>query len=150
MKPCRLCLQEKELDFFVKSKAFSSGYDTVCLDCSRQKVKEWRKNNPEKRKLQLQKESGKDYNHNKHLKKKYNITRKEYLEMFTAQGGNCAICLTNQIEFEKRLFVDHCHTTGKIRQLLCSSCNSVLGFAKENPTILQNAINYIKKHNGKH
>ena len=42
MKKCRICNQEKELSFFVRSKAFSSGYDTICLDCSRQKVKKWR------------------------------------------------------------------------------------------------------------
>jgi 5-methylcytosine-specific restriction endonuclease McrA len=39
---CRICKQIKLLDFFVKSKAFKSGYDTICLECSRQRVKEWR------------------------------------------------------------------------------------------------------------
>lgn len=43
MKSCRVCKKEKEIEFFVKSKVFKSGYDTICLDCSRQRVKEWRK-----------------------------------------------------------------------------------------------------------
>jgi hypothetical protein len=149
MKICRCCSKEKTKDLFVKNHVFKDGIDTICLECSRNKVKIWRKENPEKRKIQQQKESKKDYAHNKHLKHNFNITRKEYLEMFTAQEGNCAICNKNQLDFTKRLSVDHCHTTGKIRQLLCSSCNSVLGFAKEDSTILQNAINYIEKHNGK-
>ncbi len=44
MKSCRCCLQQKELNLFVKNKAFKSGIDTICLDCSRQKVKQWRAN----------------------------------------------------------------------------------------------------------
>lgn len=43
MKLCRICFVEKELKFFVKSKVFKSGFDTICLDCSREKVKLWRK-----------------------------------------------------------------------------------------------------------
>ena len=42
IKSCRICSDNKPLTAFVKSKAFKSGYDTICLDCSRQKVKEWR------------------------------------------------------------------------------------------------------------
>lgn len=43
MKCCRICKQNKDLFEFVKSKAFKSGFDTICLECSRQKVKNWRK-----------------------------------------------------------------------------------------------------------
>lgn len=42
MKSCRICRSSLPLDRFVKSKVFKSGYDTICLDCSRQKVREWR------------------------------------------------------------------------------------------------------------
>lgn len=42
MKRCRICQQEKDTTLFVKNKAFSSGIDTICLECSRQKVREWR------------------------------------------------------------------------------------------------------------
>lgn len=43
MKTCRICLEEKELEVFVKNKAFKSGIDTICLECSRNRVKEHRK-----------------------------------------------------------------------------------------------------------
>ena len=43
IKSCRICSTEKPLDLFIKSKAFKSGYDTICRDCSRAKVQEWRK-----------------------------------------------------------------------------------------------------------
>lgn len=145
MKTCRNCSVAKDLNLFVKSKAFKSGYDTICLDCSRARVKVWRKENPEKRKIQLKRESGKNYTYNKHLKSAYGITNKDYLELLDKQDGNCAICKRNQLEFKKRLFVDHCHTTGKIRGLLCSYCNSVLGYAKDNSAVLKEAINYLNK-----
>jgi 5-methylcytosine-specific restriction endonuclease McrA len=45
MKLCRICQQSKEIEDFVKSKKFKSGYDTICLSCSRNKVKEYRKKN---------------------------------------------------------------------------------------------------------
>jgi hypothetical protein len=146
MKSCRICKEAKPKIAFVKSKVFSDGIDTICLDCSRQKVKEWRKANPEKRKLQSKRESGKDYNHNKHLKATYGITRDEYLKKFTEQQGNCEICGDNQILFTKRLFVDHCHTSSKIRGLLCQSCNTLLGGAKDNKVILERAIKYLEKY----
>ena len=148
IKSCRTCLVDKDQNLFVKSKTFKSGFDTVCLDCSRAKVKTWRAKNPEKRKVQLQRESKKDYNHNKHLKATYNITRQEYMEMYTAQGGACAICSKHQTEFNKRLSVDHCHNTGRIRALLCTHCNSMLGDAKDKIELLQAAITYLEEHNG--
>lgn len=148
IKMCRVCNKEKELVLFVKSKAFSTGYDNICLTCSREKVKLWRKQNPEKRKEQQKRENSKDYNHNKHLKTVYGITRQEYMYLFNKQHGNCKICGKHQSELTKRLFVDHCHVTGKIRGLLCHHCNSMLGYSRDNIDILQLGINYLKENNG--
>lgn len=148
MKSCRNCFEEKEENLFVKNKAYSSGIDTICLKCSRQRVKQWRKENPEKRKLQSQKESKKDYCHNKHLQNTYGITFSEYMEMFNEQMGKCLICKRHQIDFKKRLFVDHCHTTGKIRGLLCQQCNMCLGGARDKIEVLLSAIKYLEQ-NGK-
>jgi hypothetical protein len=70
----------------------------------------------------------------------YGITYDTYQTMFAEQGGKCAICgkQTN------RLLVDHCHTTGKIRGLLCPACNSGLGMFKDNIESLSTAIIYLK------
>lgn len=148
IRRCRICMLYKEPKYFVKSKAFKSGYDTICLNCSREKVKLWRKANPEKRKEQLKREVGKDYNHNKHLKSSYGITRQEYLVMFNLQNGCCKICNAHQSELNKRLFVDHCHITGKIRGLLCHHCNSMLGYSKDRIDLLKAGIKYLKEYNG--
>lgn len=148
IKKCRKCLVDKHLDLFVNNHVFKDGKDTICLDCSREKVKLWRKVNPDKRKLQLKKESKKDYNHNKHLKATYGITFNDYRKMFDEQHGCCKICGRHQVEFQKRLSVDHNHVTGKVRALLCHNCNSILGDAREKIDVLEKAINYLKDYNG--
>lgn len=147
-KTCRVCFISKSIDDFVKNKIFKSGIDTICLNCSRAKVKQWRKDNPDKRKAQLQRESKKDYNHNKHLKHAYGISRDVYLQMFSKQNGCCAICNRHQLEFTRRLSVDHCHATNKIRGLLCNDCNSLLGNVRDQSELLASAINYLRKNNG--
>jgi len=147
-RKCRVCSLLKPYSEMVKNKGFSCGVDTICLECSRERVKLWRKENPEKRAKQMKKEAGKPYTINKHLRSKYGITHIEYNEMFIAQKGCCTICGLHQSNFTRRLSVDHCHTTGKIRALLCSHCNSMIGYAKDDTNILNSAIEYLKEYNG--
>ena len=65
--------------------------------------------------------------------------------MLENQKHRCAIC----DEIPKKTFtIDHCHTTGVVRELLCNSCNVLLGNAKDNISILERAISYLKKHDG--
>ena len=77
----------------------------------------------------------------------YGLTLEQYHRMFEKQEDRCGICKRHQSEFKKRLFVDHCHETGKVRGLLCFKCNNLLGQANDDPSILQNAIEYLKEHN---
>ena len=79
------------------------------------------------------------------------MTSQQYLEKLITQNNCCAIC--NKPEHRllktgdiKPLSVDHNHTTGEVRGLLCNDCNSLLGFAKENVEILQSAINYLTRN----
>ncbi len=76
-----------------------------------------------------------------HSGKGYNITVQEYDQMEKKQGGLCAIC--GQMD-RRRLSIDHCHTTGEIRGLLCSNCNTGLGFFKDDRDTLAKAITYLK------
>ena len=84
------------------------------------------------------------------LKRHYGITLTEYAAMYTTQNGKCAICgqpETTIVHGKVRdMSVDHCHTTGRIRELLCNACNHVLGEAKENKDTLRAAIAYLEKH----
>lgn len=68
----------------------------------------------------------------------------EQIEIWLArQGGRCAICRGNN--GGRRLYVDHCHATGKGRGLLCSTCNTGLGLFKDDPLVLQAAIEYLAR-----
>lgn len=117
-------------------------------------TKKWRENNPDKIKAIRQKtdQKRKQARREKILQEKYGITLQTYLKMLEAQGSKCAIC--NQIETSldrhgnlKPLYVDHNHTTGKVRALLCSACNLALGNFKESIDSLLNAVSYLRKHN---
>lgn len=78
--------------------------------------------------------------------KKYNITQNDYNTMLEQQNFCCQICKKKNTEFKFKLAVDHCHTTNKIRGLLCSSCNTALGSFKDNIEILSEAIKYLEKN----
>jgi len=76
--------------------------------------------------------------------KAHGLTRQEYLDMYAAQGGRCAIC---QDSFELRPdHIDHDHLTNSIRELLCSNCNTGLGMFKDSIRRLACAIVYLEKH----
>lgn len=85
-----------------------------------------------------------DWFKNYRLTTKYGITLDQFSEMYERQHGSCAICGTS-VDVDK-IHVDHNHTTGKVRKLLCQSCNVILGHAKEDINILNNAIAYLKDH----
>ena len=81
------------------------------------------------------------------LKNKYGITEEDYQLMFDNQGGKCAICLSvKQSGKWQRHGVDHCHTTGVVRALLCNACNRGIGLLKDNPELLRSAANYIEHY----
>src|ERR1700676_774643 len=77
--------------------------------------------------MQKNKEYRKDYSLRKRLPRQYGITFEEYNTMFESQGGCCAICKVHQSNFQKRLYIDHNHKTGKVRALLCVNCNMLIG-----------------------
>jgi hypothetical protein len=79
-----------------------------------------------------------------YLKREYGLTKEDYLEMLKFQNGVCAICCNP--EKKKRLAVDHCHNTGKIRGLLCTRCNTSIGRFNDDVELLQKAIDYLKTH----
>jgi hypothetical protein len=78
------------------------------------------------------------------IKRVYDITKEQYENMLQQQNFCCAICSSNvESQRDKTLVVDHCHTTGKIRGLLCHSCNTGIGLFKDNEQNLMKAYNYL-------
>lgn len=87
------------------------------------------------------------------LKRYYGMSLNEYAEKYASQDGKCAICKqpeTTMVHGKvKPLSVDHCHKTERVRELLCHSCNHLLGHAFDNPDTLLAAAAYLKKHEAK-
>lgn len=85
----------------------------------------------------------------KHDLSKYGLTIVSYSEMFESQGGKCYICGTSEScgrLKHRTLCVDHCHSSGKVRSLLCNRCNRVLGMVSEDVDIMKSMIKYIGIH----
>ena len=80
-------------------------------------------------------------------KRKFGISVDDYESMLENQRGLCAACGRPETSMRngkvKRLAVDHNHTTGEVRGLLCCKCNTVIGFTEENISILQGIENYL-------
>jgi len=81
------------------------------------------------------------------LKRNYKITIKDWEDMFAKQNGCCKICNNHQSALSRALDVDHNHSTGKVRGLLCHKCNRALGLFNEDLQRMQTAIEYLK-HGG--
>lgn len=134
MKKCGLCKETKPFEAFHKNKTEKDGRGTRCSNC----VKLHRKNNYSKYKA---------YKRATHLRSVYGLTVEKYEEMFSKQNGKCKIC--NGISTDPRknaLCVDHNHTTGEIRGLLCDTCNRALGMLKDNVNIIKNAVSYLESY----
>jgi hypothetical protein len=93
------------------------------------------------RKRNKNRKDGKNRRKNTRLKAMYGIDLDTYTEMYKTAGGCCSIC-NNKFE---SLVVDHDHTSGFVRGLLCSPCNVGLGMFKDNGHNLLNAIIYLQK-----
>lgn len=80
------------------------------------------------------------------IKRRFGLTQQQYEDMVAAQDGKCAICLQNRSVRETfRLGVDHCHSTGAIRGLLCSNCNIGIGHFADSPDLLRAAADYLER-----
>jgi hypothetical protein len=84
---------------------------------------------------------------NSKLKQAYGISLDEFNVLLNNQNNCCAICTQpfSSKKMSEKPFVDHNHKTGKVRQLLCLNCNSIIGYSRENMLVLKAAIKYLKK-----
>lgn len=122
--------------------------------------REHRKNNPKKykkyynnrRKKHLEEDRAARRAYNKshpekhrgrQYKKKYGISLQEYNSLLISQGGVCKSC--GSPPSRRNLDIDHDHSTGMIRGLLCSNCNTALGLLKEDPLRIKKLLEYLCK-----
>ena len=133
MKTCTKCGETKSLNSFGNKKDGKNGLMSYCKDCNTKIHKKWYQKNKEKIK-------------DRHYKYRFGITSEQYDEKLLKQNFCCAICGKHMAHNKRRLVVDHCHTTNKVRDLLCDRCNVLLGHAKDDIEILTKAISYLKEH----
>ena len=131
-KVCKRCKEVKLLTEFHKHPTTKDGKQGRCKTCQNEAAKAWQKRNPERmRKHQI-----------KYL---YNVDQGWYEDTLVEQDFRCAGCLTHQRDLKVSLCVDHCHTTGKPRGLLCKKCNLALGHCNDNTETLSRLVNYLEK-----
>ena len=144
MTPLRKCKKcgleantEEELELFVTANNGSLyGKTQECKECNSRDGRKYRKL-----------ESTQKASRKNHLKKTYGITLEEYDDMFNEQEGRCKICGTTDSQSSSPHFhVDHCHSSGIVRGLLCGPCNQGLGQFKDNIPSLEAAIKYLKEN----
>ena len=81
------------------------------------------------------------------LRATFGITLEDYDNKLEEQNNSCAICgRKHRLETQRSLAVDHCHTTGLVRGLLCMNCNTAIGHFRDDKTLLQKAIDYLSTH----
>jgi len=151
MKPCSKCLTIKQPTEFYKDKGTSSGLRSQCKTCDNAKSNTWRKANQDKNSKNSVNSQRRNPTRVKQAKlSQYGITQADWDEMFRNQGGVCAICRKPETKFDKRhlklrkLCVDHCHRTGKVRGLLCGKCNSAIGLLNDDPALFEAGSAYLK------
>lgn len=147
-KPCKKCNREFPITYFVKHKTSKEGYSHICKSCQRKYNKQYRKLN----KVSIRLNKSKEYrlNRNKYLERelvrKYGINLIQYNEILKDQNSCCNICRIPQSQCLRAFDVDHCHSTNKVRGLLCNLCNIGLGSFRDNVEYLGNAISYLNKY----
>jgi hypothetical protein len=142
------------------------------MECSRINAREWNKNHREhcrimnrkyhlEKKKMIQERKKRNYFMNPEkgalqarryiLQKNYNMSVEDYENILARQKGVCAICLREETQRSNKngkidsLRVDHCHTTNRVRGLLCSKCNFGIGQFNDDVELLYKAIKYLKE-----
>lgn len=142
MKRCCKCKEEFSEDRFYKNKKTTDGLYSWCKSCSSEATRAYLKNNPDYQRKRYKTGNGR----NSLLKYKFGITTEIFDNLLLAQDNRCKIC-NSIFESTKDRHIDHCHTTLKVRGILCSKCNLGLGLFNDDPDRLQRAIYYLTGRN---
>ena len=141
---CKRCKQAKKIAEFKKDNRRPSGYRSICKACCRGMDRASERRYRVKNKAALKIKSREKQWRAVGIDASWN--HKKYAELLQAQHGKCAVCGLPEFEnIFNTLAVDHDHTTGKVRGLLCNPCNQALGDAKDSVAILAALIQYLER-----
>lgn len=137
-KECRVCGKRKSFTEFWEDCTSADKKGAKCKLCAEVQRKARVKANPSKYSSMSRKYA---------LMSNYGVSIEEYDRLFDIQRGACAICGSTSSNSKKsaHFHVDHCHTTGVVRGLLCHSCNIAIGYMGDSEQVYLNAIEYLKQ-----
>lgn len=142
-KVCKVCGVCKSFDSYTLQARAPDKKSNTCKDCLKSyRISTKERTSEYKKAYNLDKQ---DYIRYKRLYDKYGVTKEWYFEQLEKQDHKCAICSCEEPRGNGNVHfhVDHCHSTGKVRGLLCSSCNTALGNFKDSTELMRKAIEYI-------
>ena len=149
---CAACRREKVRIWRTSNKARAAEIHKRSYlrnpEAARKRANEWYKKNHARQKAYMadRRKTHAEQIAGSKLKSAFGITLTDYNAMLEKQNHQCAICGKSPEQNKKRLAVDHCHTTNKIRGLLCSTCNKAIGLFSDNIPQLQSAIQYLSQY----
>lgn len=132
-KRCSRCGDTKPASAYGRRSANPAWLRAMCRECERAYSRSWDQANPEGRRRANARQA---------LRAK-GLSEAEHEALVLLQDGRCAICGHDAGDRTRRLFVDHCHTSGRVRGLLCGRCNSGLGMFLDDAKLLGRAIAYL-------
>lgn len=150
-KRCPACGKIKSVTLFYRKTTRTArgwAWDSHCIECRRascrdygaatkplrnERLRAWRRANPN---------AAKRLDKRRHLRAAYGISEDDVERMHEHQDGCCAICERKT----KRLLVDHCHTKGHVRALLCQTCNTFLGWYEKKADTIMRFQKYLATH----
>jgi hypothetical protein len=135
-KTCSKCGEDKPLTEFHKRTASRDGVQGRCKKCQCAARKTWAELHPGRQRT---------IEFNRKLKSRHGVSGDQFWEMHSDQSGLCGAC-GDALQPGRKTAVDHSHTTGKVRALLCFHCNVALGHVRESPARLHALLTYLEKH----
>ena len=134
LKTCTKCNTAKEHTEFSPHPHTRDKHRPECKACRSSLERGWRKANPERT------SKGR---WTRAIRSSFGLSPDQYESLKAKQNDQCAICGAHQSTLSCRLAVDHCHSTGLLRGLLCRKCNLAIGKFNDNPVLLLKAAHYL-------
>ena len=146
VKHCGRCNKNLPLISFAKNMAKKDGMQERCRSCR----KEHHYNNRDAVAVRRKAVYCSEKAWERKIRHSYNLSKEAFLQLLDIQGNVCVICGSDDWGCGKktnRPHVDHNHSTGKVRGLLCNNCNRCLGLLKEDTNVLKSMISYLDYYN---
>lgn len=146
-KRCTICGITKPMAELIHDKRAAGGRRQQCKKCEVERQLKVYHANPEPHRAKMRKLSNL-HQRKWNLSRFWKMTPEDFDKMRDAHGGVCAICKCPPPggKGNEHLHIDHCHSTNKIRGLLCNNCNNGIGRFKDDPTNLRAAADYLEKY----